>query len=195
MFRFLVLIFLCSAYPIWGNIGPEGFYLFKNKIFLETRCFYGNNIQKAIDAGFEIIYSMDRELNFLKMSRRRFRSNRNVYIYFNYRNDQFAETLKKIDEPATILLDFYEDNFRCSYPFQRNLNMQILDALNQIQQHKIKTHTILIDDFRYFDPFFSSFNLAQLIDKLREINSDYYIGCLDGGNNGELKYDILIAVP
>ena len=69
-------------------------------------------------------------------------------------------------------------------------NSPILQELDQIKKHHIKSHTILIDDVRLFGTHeFDYVTLDQIIDKILEINPSYKISFVPGYVNN----DILVA--
>src|ERR1700722_17307810 len=77
-----VLLMAALTLPtlVFGNMGPQGFHQFKKRIFVETGTFGGSGIQKALDAGFLVIYSIDIEPVFVNHCKKLFKHNPNVHI-------------------------------------------------------------------------------------------------------------------
>jgi hypothetical protein len=89
--------------------------------------------------------------------------------------------LKLIKEPALFWLDGHPDGFDGN---------PLWGELESIKRHRIKEHTILIDDIPiYFDP-------KQVEEKLLEINPNYvftYENALNGSNGNVYKDYHLVA--
>ena len=90
------------------------------------------------------------------------------------------EILKNIDEKITFWLDGHE--------FYK---IPLINELESIKNHKIKGHTILIDDVRMLTrPEWNNIGLESIISKIKEIDERYEISFVDSVNG---KNDILIA--
>jgi len=184
---FLALPLFCSA-----NMGPQGFHEYKQRIFVETGCFGGDGIQKALDAGFNVIYSMDISPAFVRDTRHRFRHNPNVHVYLKDSGTQLCEVIANIYEPVTFWLDAHN-----GFPDPNAIdvkNTPLIEELEQIKQHPIKTHTILIDDMHCCDTLlFDYLSLNDIIQKVLEINPNYTITFVPGGDDGEYPVNVLVA--
>lgn len=181
----ILIIFILTHLSAWRDLGSVELHLFKNRVFFETRALKGDNIQKALQSGFSVVYSMENDTQFRKICRKRFGKNKNVYILNS--QEQLWIQISKVNEPITFWLDFQTDE---TAEFER----QILFSLERIKKHSIKNHTILIDDLQHFDKYsFDFMTIEELVDKIFEINSEYTITFLDGGDHGEHKHNILAA--
>ena len=99
------------------------------------------------------------------------------------------EMIADIQEPITFWLDAHRFP-----PVEGEKNNPILEELEAIAAHPIKTHTLLIDDINgagHLD--FDYVTLDQITAKILEINPDYSIKFADGGWFDEVKNNILVA--
>lgn len=190
LFATIYSIFL--PFTISANIGPQGFHEFKKRIFVETGTFGGEGIQLALNAGFEVIYSMDIEPLFVKNARNRFENNPNVHLFLKNSGYELLEVIADINEPVTFWLDAHN-----GFPDPLAVdvkNTPLLEELDQIKQHHIKNHTILIDDLHCCGTLlFDLLTLQDIIKKVLEVNPEYTITFVDGGNEGEYKNNVLVA--
>lgn len=193
-FKYLCAVFFSMCIPciVYANVGPAGFHQFQRRIFVETGTFGGEGIRLALEAGFEIIYSMDIEKTFVENARKRFENNPNVKIFLKDSGYQLCEVIAEIDEPVTFWLDAHN-----GFPNPNAVevkNTPLIEELDQIKYHPIKTHTILIDDLHCCGTLLFDFlSLQDIIMKVMEINPDYTITFVDGGNEGEYPNNILVA--
>lgn len=193
-FKALVLSLMLCPFVAWGNMGPQGFYEFNNnKVFVETGCYGGDSIKKALDAGFSKVYSMDICEKFVKHCNKRFKKFSNVSVYNKDSSSELWDVIAKIEEPITFWLDAHE-----GFPDPNAVgvsNTALMGELEQIKQHPIKTHTILIDDLHCCNTLlFDYLSLEDIIAKVLEVNPDYTITFVDGGDLGEYPGNVLVAM-
>lgn len=183
--------FLLSC-SLLANIGPQGFHQFKKSIFVETGTFGGDGIQHALNAGFTEIHSVDIDAIAIKDSKNRFADNANVNIYLKDSSCELGDVLAQIHEPATFWLDAHN-----GFPDPDAVgvkNTPLLEELEQIKHHHIKTHTILIDDLHCCKTLLFDFlTQEQIIAKVMEINPNYTIDFVPGGDEGEYPNNVLVA--
>lgn len=193
MNRFLLNLFCCAAIsPLLSNVGPQGFGEFRQNYFVETGTFGGDAIQLALNAGFKKVRSIEFDLNLCKNAQRRFSNNPNVRIDHGDSSINLWELIKDIDEPVTFWLDAHV----CPPRTDGGKNCPLIEELDQIKRHPIKTHIILIDDMHCCNTeLFDFMNQNDFIAKILEINPDYEIRYVDGGNDGEYKNNIMVAIP
>lgn len=191
-FIFFILAFFLNS--LFGNMGPQGFNEFRSRVFVETGTFSGDGIQKALDAGFEIVYSIDIDEQFVKHAQNRFVSSSSVFVYQKDSSFQLSDLLEEIQEPVVFWLDAHN-----GFPDPNAVgveNTPLIRELDQIKNHHIKTHTILIDDLHCCGTLlFDYLSLDQIICKVLEINPNYFISFVDGGDEGEYKNNVLVATP
>lgn len=173
-------------------MGPQGFFEFKKRIFVETGTFGGDSIQKALDAGFEEVYSMDIDAICVEGGKNRFQNHSSVHISFGDSSYQLWDVIATFDEPVVFWLDAHN-----GFPDPSAINTKntpLIEELEQIKKHPIKTHTILIDDLHCCGTLLFDFlTVEQIVAKILQINPYYTIRYVDGGNEGEYKNNVLVA--
>ncbi|HSW85937.1 MAG TPA: hypothetical protein VLG49_00395 [Rhabdochlamydiaceae bacterium] len=182
----LILIPLIAS----ANIGPQGFYAHPNKYFVETGSFGGEGIQKALDAGFSEVHSLDIEPAFIRDCKRRFKNRNNVHLWLRDSGFQLWEVIEPINEPIT----FWLDGHRGTPDPRGGKNTPLMEELEQIKKHPIKTHTIMIDDLHCCNTILFDFlSREDIVNKVLEINPNYTITFEPGGNEGEYPINVLVA--
>lgn len=190
--KFLVCITAFSPFLLKANVGPQGFHEFKRRVFVETGTFGGDGIQKALEAGFEEIYSIDIEPLFIRNTRQRYKNQHNIHLDVKDSSYQLWDVIQNIKEPVVFWLDAH-----IGFPDPNAVNVKntpLIEELDQIKRHPLKNHTILIDDLHCCETLLFDFlTLDDIIAKVLEINPEYDIRFVDGGNDGEYKDNILVA--
>ena len=155
------------------------FKKYPNAIFIETGSCTGDGIQQALDEGFEEIYSVELlPLNYIFCSNR-FKDVPEVTLVYGDSVKALEGMLSRLKVPATFWLDAH--NGAESTP--------LLQELEVIKKHHIKTHTILIDDLRDWKVKYHGFDTEILKKKLLEINPNYLFSL----EKGYVPNDILAA--
>ena len=176
---------------LFGNIGPQGFHAYKKRVFVETGTFGGDGIQKALDAGFTEIHSLDIDVGQIRNVRKRFKDNPNVHLYLKDSSYQLWEVIEKINEPVTFWLDAHNG---FPDPNSKQKNTPLIEELEQIKWHPIKNHTIMIDDLHCCGTLLFDFLTREdIVKKVLEINPNYKISFVPGGNDGEYPINVLVA--
>lgn len=173
-----------------ANIGPDGFSEFLNSVFIETGTFGGDSAQKALDVGFRMVRSIDNDPICVKDARRRFAKDKRVTIYLGSSAQDLWSMIHDIQEPITFWLDAHV------YPprIDGGPNCPLMEELEQIKKHPIKTHTILIDDLHCCgSASFDYYTREDLIRKILEINPNYTISYRAGGDDGEYPNNVMVA--
>ena len=156
-----------------------------NPVFFETGTNTGYGVICAIKSGFKKIHSIDIEERYYEMAKKNFVENFefsdiSFSFYLGDSGVLLSDIIKNIDERITFWLDGHEFH-----------NIPLLDELETIKQHKIKDHTLIIDDVRMFNTSsWDNIGLDNVINKIKEINSRYSITFVNSINGVE---DILIA--
>lgn len=165
----------------------EVFAKHPNAYFVETGSYYGEGIQRAIDAGFSCIYSIELAEPLYQYCKKRFASNPNVHLVLGDSAYVLSMVLEKIDAPATFWLD---GHYSWGETARGETNSPILKELEAIANHPIKNHTILIDDIRCCGTDdFDFVERDQIIQAIMKINPAYQIHF----ENGHMPGDILVA--
>jgi hypothetical protein len=157
--------------------GLFGKYL--NRVFIETGSNYGDGIQQALDEGFEVVYSCEVDEERYMYCVKRFKLNLHVFLIHADTLKFLQEILPTIDEPVTFWLDAHKGNGKSP----------LLQELEIISNHDIKTHTILIDDLRDWHVKKCGFDTQILKKHCLKINSTYQFVLEDGYTPN----DILVA--
>jgi hypothetical protein len=165
------------------------------RVFVETGTYMGDGVQQALQCRFDIIYSIEfYEIRF-KRCEAMFKNYPNVHIIQGESGEVLPVLLEKIDEKSLFWLDAHFDVLGRDdlYPSPLGETQPLMKELEAIQRHHIKNHTILIDDRRIFTGEFNCWhNIKEqsILDKLKEINSDYRISFADSKNYSK---DIIVA--
>ena len=142
---------------------------FGPRIFIETGTYLGDMVA-AVAARFTETYSIELSLELCDRAQDRFATRDDVHILHGDSSDVLPLILKKISEPCVFWLD---GHFSGGITAQGKLDFPILQELEHIRRHPIKTHVILIDDARLFVPPAPA--KEQIIEHLRDINPAYVI--------------------
>jgi len=168
------------------------FEKYKNKCFVETGSYKGDGIQKAIDAGFDKIISIEITPKYYKLCKEKFQNNISVEVIEGDSVQLLKSIISKIDEPITFWLDgHYVDE---TTKFGDKL-CPILDEIDIIKDHVVKYgDTVLINDLRCWNKanFFYrhyKFDVNDIINNLKFIDKYVKIDYEDGF----VKNDILVA--
>lgn len=154
------------------------FRKYPNRVFVETGAQTGNGINQALQSGFREIYSIELDEECIQYCRDRFKENLNVHLIYGDSRYILGSVLQDINEPITFWLDGHNED---DYP--------IMQELQIIGRHNIKTHSILIDDLRMFNFIRHGFNLDMIKKAILEINSNYIFSF----ERGHIANDILAA--
>ena len=168
----------------------ENFSKYPNGIFIETGSFLGDGIQQALNAGFNKVISIELSDKYFEISKNRFANNPNVEIVKGDSFKVLPDVLKDIDEPVTFWLDGHHS---CGDTALGDHWAPLMQELDVIKEHPIKTHTILIDDMRCWElpNEVHGFYKDDIFKKLSELNPDYQLTYEDGLQEN----DILVAHP
>src|SRR5579862_3414123 len=181
-----VLLLLASSH-LPATTTSEVFRKYPNKYFIETGSYEGDGIQNALEAGFQDIYSIELAPHCYEFVCLRFQFLNNVHIFYGDSSYVLGDLLKKIDAPATFWLDGHYSSGKTARGEQ---NTPLLKELAAIQEHPIRTHTILIDDIRCCGTAdFDFISLEEVIRIIKTINPQYLISYEDG----HFPRDVLVA--
>ncbi len=187
IFSFLGL-FVFSCHNVEAVTTKDVFAKYPNKYFIESGTCRGDGVKMALEGSFEEIYSIELSPQLYRMCDHMFAKIPKVHILFGDSTNVMPELLKTIDAPATFWLD---GHYSWNQTARGDTNTPILQELENIRNHHIKTHTILIDDVRQFGTVeFDFIELEEIIEKILEINPNYTIYYEDG----YVPNDVLVAV-
>ena len=162
---------------------------YKNKFFVETGCFTGDGIQFAIESGFEKIYSIELSDKYFNICKERFKDNRNVTMIKGDSALILFDVIKELNDSITFWLDGHFCYGDTAYGLY---SAPLIQELEQISKHAIKTHTILVDDMRVWK--------KENVGDYGFYNNDIYDACKKINENYKFKFengvevnDILVA--
>ena len=142
------------------------------KTFVETGSYAGDGIQKALDAGYENIISIELSQPHVEECLMRFDGQENIEIVEGDSADILFPTIENINERILFWLD---GHYSCASTAKGKYWSPIMQELDAISKHTIKNHVIMIDDMRCWrcdNPEFK-FDYRMIEDKISEINSEY----------------------
>lgn len=155
---------------------------YPNDIFVETGTHMGYGIDVALECGFKKIYSIELSTTKVLNAKERFKDSiqqGRIEIWEGDSLDIFHKLVPLLNKPTTFWLDAHWDDGPMG-----KVRCPLLSELAVIEQHKIKTHSILIDDRRLFDVPGSNWGEGirevDVVDLLKKINPNYEIKFEDG---------------
>lgn len=160
-----------------------------NEIFVETGTWKGDAVALALELGFKYIFSIEQDKDRWGTAAKRFINLRNVCILHGGSESVLPSMMSHVGKPATFWLDAHAGGS----PIHPDVSKcPLLDELRIISEHRIKTHTILIDDMKYFRKPNGWLGVTQhQIEKaLLAINSEYRFSYEPGQRD---EHDILVA--
>ena len=138
----------------------------KTNVFIETGSHLGESIQRAIDIGFQDIYSMEIKQDFHFRCQSKFMSFPQVHLALGDSLVKLPEILNRVKEQATFWLDAHMSMLARNCP--------TLEEIKIIGSHHIKNHIIIIDDMRDFGTKEHEFiTMDDLMIAILDINPDY----------------------
>jgi len=163
--------------------------------FVETGTYLGDGVTAALTAGFKWVKSIELSPILSKQAREKFRG-QPVTIYEGDSAVVLGDAVADVKEPVVFWLDAH---FSGGNTAQGQSLTPLISELKQLEQHSIKTHTILIDDIRLVgtvgENHFPDLSVDLLIEALRRINPNYKFtfenGVLHDGT--VLHDDVLVA--
>ena len=193
MVRFFFSLSLFAATIICSlsaDMGPQGFAAYPNTHFIATGIRQKETIRKAIRAQFPVIHALETNPRYLAESRAIYLKHSEVHIWNKNSATQLWDVIFRINKTITFWLD---GRTPVIVP-KSGQNSFLMQELEQIRRHPIKTHTILIDDRHVMGTaHFDGITEQQIIQKLYEINPNYTISYDIGGGSGEHPGNVLVA--
>lgn len=176
---------------------PTNTQLFKkyknNNIFIETGSLVGQGIEQALEAGFDKILSIELSEWHYVVCMNKFYSNSKVNLFLGDSSVILKNIIDQIDQPATFWLDGHYSGGNTA---KGEKESPLMEELEIIKNHKIKNHTIIIDDMRCWIKNNNTcfFDKLDIENKLKEINPNYILLYENGVQEKNIfPNDILIA--
>ena len=154
------------------------------RVFYESGTYNGDGITDALSAGFTQIHSYEIAKNWHDYSKARFLDDARVNLHFA---PSQSMDLSNLNERAVFWLDGHYSFGDTSY---HETVCPVLEELEIIKKHHVKTHTILVDDMRLFGTReFADITLQDVGSMIKSINPLYEFTFMDG----YVENDILVA--
>lgn len=196
------VLILCLFLFIGSYLGAEvhGGVLEKypNQVFVGTGIRNCINIARAFNANFIEVYSLEEDPVLFEHSKHivplffkdaEIRKTELTKIEQGDPSTDLAKLICDIHQPITFLLSSY-----IPYPDEQDKANTILQELEQIKNHPINTHTIMIENIHLAGtPLFGNITKTAIVNKLLEINCNYHFSYEEGGHLEREKDAILVA--
>ncbi len=183
----LFLALICMHTRLQATADAKLFAKYPNNYFIETGAYTGDGVQVALDAGFLKVYSIELDPELFLKTRKRYLENEKVKIFAGDSSKKLKDVMRDIKEPVTFWLDAH---FAGDGTAKGKVATPVLEELEQIRRHPVKTHTILIDDVRQFGTEdFEYVTIEQVKAKILKINPEYQFTFEDG----YVPNDVLVA--
>lgn len=172
--------------PIYWNLLEE--IKGDKKIYVETGSLEGNSVEKALEAKYDVLHTIDADPHYYNFCKDKFKNNGKVTCHLGNSTDVLKELLPTIKESCVIYLDAHFGSEHGEYT-------PLMSELNVIKDYGNKNNTIAIDDIRLLQGTGDQcqgqipYTKQQIEDKLKEINPNYEISY----HKGFVENDILVA--
>lgn len=187
--RSLLITPLALFSGLWSDTTADVFAAHPNKVFIETGTYKGDGVEKALKAGFKTVYSIEISPQIFGETQKRFLNNPDVHLFLGNSPEVLKNILPEITEPATFWLD---GHYSGGDTAKGSSWTPLIEELEIIGAHPIKTHTILIDDMRCCDTvWFDHLSRQDIVEAVKKINPGYVITFADG----VVPNDVLVAEP
>jgi hypothetical protein len=145
-----------------------------------------------------LVHNHDRNVNirtlelsevFYRNCQEKFSTNPKIEVFHSNSKTDLFDCIKDIDANITFWLDGHWSgvpNVGCD----SETKCPVLFELDQINQHPIKTHTIMVDDIRLMDNDHFPVTTEEIVNKIYQINPKYTIRFYD---DMYAKNDVLVA--
>jgi hypothetical protein len=160
-----------------------------NCVFVETGSYLGDGIQAALDAGFQRVISIELSDKYFALCQERFANDVRVTLVQGDSALILGEVISQISTNITFWLD---GHYSAGDTAQGVVMIPLLEELQAIADHPIKTHTLLIDDMRCWKDFNPAhgFQETDVLAALHKIREDVPLEWIDSPH---APRDILIA--
>ena len=175
----------------------ELFKYIDSNVFIETGTYKGDTLYRIADSkecNPSKIISLELSDIFFNSCVKRFINYPSVLLYKANSKYDLYDIIKDINSPITFWLDSHWSGTPDVGCDNQTL-CHVLQELYQINQHPIKTHTIMIDDIRLMNLSLNRYegfpvSLEQITDSIYNINPEYKIKYYDDYTS---KNDVLVA--
>jgi len=154
----------------------------KTDIFIETGTHVGNTIAKIKD-DYSEIHTVEIVPECYEAVRKKYTTDPHINFHLDDSPTGLTKILKNVTTPVTFWLDAHVQDM--SQP--AGTGAPLLEELEVIKNHVVKTHMLLIDDVRLFKKYGTT--VEKVKSKILEINKDYTFEF----GRGYIANDVLIA--
>ncbi len=123
---------------------------YPNKWFVETGTCCGGGVDRALEAGFQNIRSIELGEDLHVFCRTKFKGLDHIKLYLGDSTEMLYQMIQDINEPITFFLDGHNSGGITHWNGKEGI--ELISELYHIKRHPVKTHTILIDDYRGYKP-------------------------------------------
>jgi hypothetical protein len=161
---------------------------YTNDVFIETGTYKGETLDMVLNT-YKEIHSIELSDTFYNNCKTKYMQCPKIQLHKGNSKYDLYDVIYPITTPITFWLDSHwsnVDNVGCD----AEIRCPILYELEQIRQHPINTHTIMIDDIRLMDNEHFKVTVPEIEKKLYDINPNYTLTFYDDYCS---KNDILVA--
>ena len=160
---------------------------YSNDVFVETGTYTGAAVRTALACDFKEIRSVELHKPFYDSCVKSFANEPRVHLYHGDSALKMFDMIRDIDTTITFWLD---GHIEVGVPYGKK-PIPVLDELDAISRHHIKTHTILVDDRRVMGTnVWFGITEEQVIEGILKVNKNYKISYEDTCN---APNDIIVA--
>lgn len=160
---------------------------YTNDYFVETGTYQGETIERVRDSHlYQHLYSMELSLVYYERCVQRIQG---IHLVHGNSRYDLAKLIAPIERDITFWLDSHwsgAEDIGCD----PEIKCPILYELEQIKQHPLKTHTIMVDDMRLMDGDHFLVTREEIEQKIKEINPNYTLTYYKDAHDDK---DVLVA--
>lgn len=150
-----------------------------NPVFVETGSWHGQGIKTALKAGFQKVHSIELSPLLYRECVQTFSSDDRVMLWWGDSAEMLKHVLARLTVPATFWLDGHYSGGDTALGSKHS---PLMDELDLIAAHPIKTNTVLVDDIGgfYRNDERYRFDRTDITAKLQSINHSYVVRVPEG---------------
>lgn len=173
-------------------------------VWIETGSYLGDGVEKAINAGYSKIISIELSEYYYAITRDRYSSNKDVNIVLGRSYEVLPRILTDESVAGKKILFWLDAHYSMCGTAGRDDPNPLLKELKVIKQwteaEAVKSYpTIIVDDLRTFGKNISGFDTNDIVNLIRSISDSYVFSFCHGCTGNQLadstvfRDDILVA--